>query len=34
MEDIQKIDGVWCLIIDDIPGAGGDAKRVKNDASS
>lgn len=33
IEDIQKIDGVWCLIIDDILGAGGDAKRVKNDAS-
>jgi integrase len=33
IEDVQKIDGIWCLIIDDVPVASGEEKRLKNDAS-
>ena len=31
--DIQCIDDVWCLVIDDMPGEQGAAKRLKNTAS-
>jgi len=33
VEDVQRIDGVWCLVIDDMPGEGGEGKRLKNTAS-
>lgn len=33
VEDIQKIDGIWCLVIDDMPGENGEQKRLKNTAS-
>ncbi|HYW92752.1 MAG TPA: DUF6538 domain-containing protein [Gammaproteobacteria bacterium] len=30
IEDVQKIDGIWCLSIDDMPGTHGERKRLKN----
>ena len=33
VSDIQCIDDVWCLVIDDMPGEQGAAKRLKNTAS-
>jgi len=33
IEDVQRIDGIWCLSIDDMPGAHGERKRLKNDDS-
>lgn len=33
VEDVHKIDGIWCLVIDDMPGANGEEKRLKNTAS-
>ena len=31
--DIQKIDGIWCIVIDDMPGENGEQKRLKNTSS-
>ena len=31
--DVQKVDGFWCLVVDDHPGDGGERKRLKNAAS-
>lgn len=33
VEDVQQIDGVECLVIDDMPGEKGEQKRLKNPAS-
>ncbi|MCW9013928.1 MAG: site-specific integrase [Gammaproteobacteria bacterium] len=33
VEDVQRIDGIYCLVIDDMPGENGQEKRLKNTAS-
>jgi len=33
VEDIQRIDGIWCIVIDDLPGENGEQKRLKNTSS-
>lgn len=33
VEDMQKIDGIWCLSVDNVLGAQRQRKRLKNDYS-